>query len=123
MESSITRAAPDCRAAVFSDGGVRPAARWPASVRSRNPSCDVIDASARTSGLPFFPPAVRGDFDFLAPARFRGSAIRAVYGVEPRAHRGELPEPPATQFTSVHLSVVILLADGVRPDTLEMALA
>jgi hypothetical protein len=72
----------------------------------------VIDASARTAGLPFLPLAVRGDLagfgsfgDFvvfavfgalsdLERSRFLGSAMRGVYGVEPQVHRGELPEPP-----------------------------
>ena len=41
--STISRVAPDGRAwRLARDGGVRPAARWPASVRSRNPSCAPI---------------------------------------------------------------------------------
>lgn len=70
----MTRVAPDVRPELFSDGGVRPAARCPASVRSRTPSWAVIDAAARTCGLAFFPPAVRGPFDLLL--RFLGSGMR-----------------------------------------------
>jgi hypothetical protein len=104
----------------------------------------VIDASARTAGLPFLPPAVRGDFvalsglagfddladfagfgalDDLSRTRFFCAGMRGVYGVEPRVHRGELPETPNLYSEFLQpLSVVILLADGARPDTLDAAL-
>jgi hypothetical protein len=84
------RAAPTDRERCCSEGGVRPAARWPASVRSRKPSCAVSVASASVCGVLFFPLAVRGDFvwfardgvgdsdfaDLAFAARFRCSGMR-----------------------------------------------
>jgi hypothetical protein len=58
--------------------------------------------------------------DVLPRTRFFSSAIRAVYGVEPQVHRGELPKLRSRVAPSV--SVVILLADGARPDTFAAAL-
>src|SRR4029079_2346755 len=95
----MTLTAPEDRAADFSEGGVRPAARWPASVRSRVPSRAVADASARTWGLAFFPLAVRATFCF--GARFSRCAMRRVYGVEAGAHRGELA------FSTFTLPVIV----------------
>src|SRR5438309_2143384 len=131
MESSTTRDAPIVRFASFSDGGVRPAARCPYSVRSRRPSRESCAASASTCGLAFFPVAVRGVFAFdvfgfcgardfvtVLPARFRFSAMRGVYGVEAEEHRGEVPDVPFARKHRRTVSVIILLADGVRPDTL-----
>ena len=78
-------------------------------------------ASVATRGYDF---AVRSRAlarDALPRTRFFWSAMRGVYGVEPQVHRGELPELRiASRFAPV--SVVILLADGARPDTLDAAL-
>src|SRR3954463_8245078 len=57
--SRTTRVAPDMRLLDSWDGGVRPAARWPASVRSRRPSWELRAAAARVPGSAFFPVAVR----------------------------------------------------------------
>jgi Uncharacterized proteins of the AP superfamily len=43
-------------------------------------------------------------------------------GVEAREHRGDLPKPENRHRLTFALSVVILLADGARPDTLGAAL-
>src|SRR3954469_11444322 len=79
--STTTRVAPDMRLVDCWEGGVRPAARWPASVRSRRPSCELRAAAARVPGSAFFPVAVRalrllglagarGGFFASADARF-----------------------------------------------------
>jgi hypothetical protein len=51
--------APERRAGASRDGGRRPAARCPSSVRSRSPSRDSASASAAVAGFAFFPVAVR----------------------------------------------------------------
>jgi len=61
MSSSILRAAPELRFLFSCDGGVRPAARCPSSVRSFRPSCASAWATASWAGLPLFPVAVRGE--------------------------------------------------------------
>jgi hypothetical protein len=76
MSSSTMRVAPDILLGDSADGGVRPAARWPASVRSRRPSWDPRVASARVDGSAFFPVAVRAlrflDLPAGLAAPFRG---------------------------------------------------
>src|SRR5918912_408040 len=63
--------APDWRAGVSFEGGVRPALRCPSSVRSRNASRASCSASARFVGSTFLPVAVTTalerpvDFGFL----------------------------------------------------------
>ena len=73
IESSITRVAPEARAAVRSDGGVRPAARCPSSVRSRRYSCASRAASAMSCGSDRFPLAVRGERGASRGCRRRSS--------------------------------------------------
>src|SRR5205823_1690068 len=79
MSSSTTRVAPDTLFDETCDGGVRPAARWPASVRSRRPSWESRAAAASVFGSAFFPDAVRA----FAPADFRRAplapAARALF--------------------------------------------
>src|SRR5689334_20164805 len=67
MESSTVRVAPDLRPSCW-DGGVRPALRWPSSVRSLNPCSAFRSADRITSGVSFLPPAVRALLDREAPA-------------------------------------------------------
>src|ERR1041384_2976079 len=57
--STTTRVAPDIRLPEDWEGGVRPAARWPASVRSRRPSWELSAAAAMVPASAFFPVAVR----------------------------------------------------------------
>src|SRR5258708_7107077 len=58
MSSSTTRVAPAVFFVETCEGGVRPAARCPASVRSRGPPCDPRGAAAGVAGFAFFPEAV-----------------------------------------------------------------
>src|SRR5581483_5299667 len=71
MDSSTTRTAPERRLASRScEGGVRPASRWPSSVRSRTPWIAARSTVRMASRSSFLPVAVRGTPDCLA--RFFG---------------------------------------------------
>ena len=95
--SSIFRAAPELRLPDVWDGGVRPAARCPASVRSRSPSRDLACASASCAGFPRLPVAVRGERAFATAgvdactAAFARGVLRVVprFGVAMREHNRE----------------------------------
>src|SRR5579862_4181045 len=61
IDSSTTRTAPERRLASRScDGGVRPASRWPSSVRSRTPWIAARSTVRKASRSSFLPVAVRG---------------------------------------------------------------
>src|SRR6266404_2879817 len=59
----MMRVAPDWRASVICEGGVRPAIMWPSSVLSFNPARAPSSADACVSGSYRFPVGVRGRFD------------------------------------------------------------
>ena len=70
----LGRAEPRC------DGGVRPAARCPSSVRSRSQSVASACAARSCSGLARLPPAVRGDFPLRSVVRISSVRVAATGG-------------------------------------------
>src|SRR5436305_2858355 len=130
MESSTVRVAPDLRPSCC-DGGLRPALRWPSSVRSLNPCSAFRSAERITSGVSFFPPAVRAFVDREAAgleaaslwlclsllvfiSRRSGASALSIGRVKLRA---TAQSPPANGA-----QVVVIIADGVRPDVLTAAI-
>src|SRR5450759_3149892 len=126
MASSIVRVVTAGFAGLCCDGGVRPALRCPSSVLCLSPSSAFFSAEAITSGLSFLPPAVRARVDRMPPG-FVGRALDLSFlffiggrwrGLGCSLHRetklrGSAQSPPGDGA-----QVVMIIADGVRPDAL-----
>src|SRR5687768_6042658 len=91
------RFAPDWRVASLCDGGGRPAARWPSSIRSRSPSRDSAAARSTVAASAFFPVAVRGAFAFFTAAERLAFADFAEF---PCFRAGACELPPLRVGTS-----------------------
>src|SRR6266571_7453943 len=80
MESSMIRVAPARRESWICEGGTRPAARWPTSVRSRRPAIALDSALASVAGSIFRMRSRRGTG---ASRRRRRLAVPARLAVLP----------------------------------------
>src|SRR5205814_10278131 len=118
--------APAARFPDSCEGGVRPALRCPSSVRCFSPSRAFCSADAITSGLSFFPPAVRA-FVCLAPPEFvvRASALSFLFFIHSPLSRTRLSSLGKLKLRASAQSppgdgaqVVMIIADGARPDIL-----